>query len=282
MGPRPDPGPVDLHTHTIFSDGLFSPEELVAEAGNRNLSAVAITDHDSVGAIERAIAAGKQHGVEIVPGVEMSCNADGIDVHMLGYYLDYQAQDVLGFFENVRLHREERARKMIEKLEELDVKVPMERVMAAAQGGAVGRPHVAQAMVEAGAVPNVEQAFRRYISYEGPAYVPKMKLTPGEAIGFIKQHNGVAVIAHPATYRNDNAVYSAIAAGVDGIEVWHPDHGPRETSRYNEIAQKNRLLMTGGSDCHGGRKYNHVFLGEIPIPYRYLAALKCRSRAIRS
>lgn len=272
------PGPVDLHTHTVFSDGLFTPERLLREAKLKGLVAVAITDHDALGGIGRGMRAGREVGIEVVPGVEMSCTVDGIDVHILGYYLDENDPDVLGFFAGLQHAREERARRMCERLGQLGYVVSINRVQAIAKGAALGRPHVAQAMVEAGIVPDTNQAFKRFIGYDEPAYVPKMKLSPEEAVNFIKQHHGVSVIAHPGIYHNDNTVYAAIAAGVDGIEVWHPDHGPREVDHYNEIAQKNGLLLTGGSDCHGGRKNGHIYLGEVLIPYKYLAAVKRKSR----
>jgi hypothetical protein len=274
QSPIGNPGEVDLHAHTVFSDGLFTPEELVAEADRLKLTAVAITDHDAVGGVDRALDAGRKLQLEVVPGVEMSCNAGGVDVHILAYYIDYQHAAVRDFFELVRQKRAERAEKMVKKLNELGVKIVLDRVRELAQGAATGRPHVAQALVEAGAVRNVDEAFQRYIGYEGPAYFSKMQLTPAEAMDFIHQHSGVAVVAHPGTYHNDGALYSAISAGVDGIEVWHPDHGSRNVDHYREVATKNGLLMTGGSDCHGGRKQGKIFLGSVTVPYACLQAVK--------
>jgi len=276
-------GSVDLHTHTVFSDGLMTPEELVAEAKRLGLVAIGITDHDAVGGIDRALAAGKKHGVEIVPGVEMSCNTGGVDVHVLGYYVDHRDPAVLEFFVMVRQKRSERAERMVRKLVEMGVQVKMARVEELASGAAIGRPHVAQALVEAKAVQNIEEAFNRYIGYDGPAYFPKMLLTPKAAVDFIHKHGGVAVVAHPGNYHQDSALYALIEAGVDGVEVWHPDHQQRHVDHYSEVAQKNGLIMTGGSDCHGGRKLGRVYLGQVTIPYKYLAALKrLRDRRARA
>jgi len=272
----------DLHAHTCFSDGLFTPEQLVERARWLNLAAVAVTDHDTVAGLERALVAGRRHGIEVVPGVEMSCGADGVDVHILGYYLDFADRDLLAFFDKLFAAREQRARTMVEKLRAHGVAVDWPDVARAAGGAAVGRPHVAQALVEVRAVPSLEEAFRRWIGYDSPAYVPKYRLSPEEAVGFIKEHRGVAVVAHPGIYRRESAHLLTIAAGVDGIEAWHPDHTPDDTDRMIELARKNRLLLTGGSDCHGGRKKGKVYLGEVTVPYKYLAALKRLGRRRRN
>ncbi len=267
---------VDLHTHTIFSDGLFTPEEVIVRASQLGFAAVAITDHDSVDGIERALQAARSRRIEVVPGAEFSCNVNGTDVHILGYYFDYRRSEVQEFFARVRQRRLERAEKMVQKLAELGVVVSFSRVRELAGAGAVGRPHLAQAMVEAGAVANLSEAFERYIGYHAPAYIPKMRLTPAQVVDFIHKNGGLAVVAHPATYGNDDLLYPVIAAGVDGIEVWHPEHNDRAVAHYLEIATKNRLLVTGGSDCHGGRKLGKIYLGDVRLPYKYLAALKAR------
>ena len=174
----------------------------------------------------------------------------------------------------VRQKRAERAEKMVAKMQEMGVDISFDRVRAVAQDAATGRPHAAQALVAAGAVRTIEEAFQRYIGYDGPAYFPKMQLSPKEAMDFIHRHGGIAVVAHPGTYHNDGALYSAISAGADGIEVWHPDHASRNVDHYREVATKNGLLMTGGSDCHGGRKQGRVYLGSVTVPYSCLQGIK--------
>jgi predicted metal-dependent phosphoesterase TrpH len=273
---------VDLHAHTVFSDGLFTPEQLVDRARWLGLSAVAVTDHDTVDGLERAREAGRRHRVEIVPGVEMSCTAEGIDVHILGYYMDFADPAVRDRFRQFRDARADRARQMVEKLQGLGLAVTWERVLELAGPAALGRPHVGQAMVDAGVVPDTETAFRRYIGYDGPAYVPKFKQTPAEAIELIKRYAGVAVVAHPGIYRRESVLYAAIAAGADGLEAWHPDHSATQADRLREVAEKNRLLVTGGGDCHGGRKHGHIYLGEVALPYKYLAAVKRLARSRRA
>lgn len=267
-------GLVDLHVHTTYSDGLMTPGEVVVAARSLELRAVAITDHDSVSGIDEALERGRALGVEVVPGVEMSTGVSGEDVHILGYLLDWRAEEVQQRFRELRRKRDERAQRMVERLNALDVNVSIERVRELAGDGAVGRPHLAQAILEAGAVRSINEAFDRYIGYDRPAYIPKSKLSPLEAIEFIHAQHGVAVVAHPATYGNDSAVYAAIAAGVDGIEVWHSDHDKRAVAHYQEVAQKNGLIATGGSDCHGGWKCNMVYLGQIEVPYRCLEELR--------
>ena len=272
---------VDLHCHTCFSDGLFTPEQLIERARWLGLAAVGITDHDTTAGLERAEAAGRRCGVEVVPGVEMSCSADGVDVHILGYYLDFADAALQAFFHRLVEAREQRARKMVEKMQALGLKVSWPDVARAAGAAAVGRPHVAQAMVEAGVTSSVEEAFQNWIGFDAPAYVPKYRLSPVEAVEFIRCYRGVAVVAHPGIYRREGALYSTISAGIDGIEAWHPDHSADDVDTMVELARKNRLLVTGGGDCHGGRKQGRIYLGEVTVPYKYLAALKRLSRKRR-
>ncbi len=259
-------GTVDLHIHTTCSDGLLRPEEVV-------IKAIGIADHDSVSGIEKGRQIGSEIGVEVVPAVELSCIHNNLDIHILGYYLNYQNQELLDFLNMVQQQRLERTHKIVGRLSEQGIDIDVERVLELSAGASVGRPHIAQALLEQGYVNSFNEAFWKFIGYHCPAYVPKMEISPLEAISLIKKFSGIPILAHPASYHSDEIVYTLIEAGIAGLEVWHPEHAPSASDHYLEICQKNGLLITGGSDCHGGRK-GKIFMGEIRVPYHYLAELK--------
>lgn len=264
---------VDLHIHTNCSDGLLRPEEVVVRAKELGLKAIGIADHDSVNGIEKAQRVAPEFGIEVVPACELSCLHNNLDIHILGYYLDYQNPELLDFLNSVQQQRLERAQKIIGKLSEQGVNIEVERVLELSAGASVGRPHIAQALLEKGYVNTFNEAFWKFIGYHCPAYVAKMEISPLTAIKLIKKFSGIPILAHPFSYRSDELIYNLIAAGILGLEVWHPEHPPNVADHYLEICQKNRLLATGGSDCHGGRK-GKIFMGEIRVPYHYLAELK--------
>jgi len=263
----------DLHIHTTYSDGLLTPEEVVKKAKELNLSAIAIADHDAVGGIEPAKKMGETLGVEVVPCVELSCLFENIDIHLLAYFIDQKNPDLLAFLEDVQKKRIERAKKIIGRLSEQGVKIEVEKVLAVAGGGSVGRPHIAQILMEEGYVNDMNEAFMKFIGYHCPAYVPKMEIGLKEGIEMIKKYQGIPVLAHPGTYPFEMVLSEAIAFGIMGIEVWHPEHNPTKTQFFLTVAKEKNLLVTGGSDCHGGRK-GRVLIGEIRIPYSYLLELK--------
>lgn len=269
----------DFHIHTIFSDGLLKPEEVVAKAKEQELSVIAIADHDAVDGVEPAIRTGKELGIEVIPSVELSSIYDNIDIHILGYFIDYKNPELLVFLKKVQVQRTLRAKRIIEKLKEQGVELSVERVLELAGTGSVGRPHIAQALFERGYINSFDEAFYRFIGYHSPAYVPKMEISPGEAIELINHFSGISVVAHPGTMRRDDVIYHLIEEGISGIEVWHPEHNEAQVEYYLELAIKNRLLITGGSDCHGGRK-GKLFLGEIRVPYEYYEELKSRHEKI--
>jgi 3',5'-nucleoside bisphosphate phosphatase len=247
----------DLHTHSTFSDGTLDPEQVVALAGTRGLTGIALTDHDNTGGVERARAAAAGTGLTVLLGCELSAEHDGNPVHVLGYGFDPGEPAFAAKRAWIAEGRVGRARRMVERLAELGAPVELERVLALAGGGAVGRPHVARAMVEAGLVPDMAAAFGpEWIGTGGRAYVAKDAVAPVEAVELIHGAGGVAVLAHPSVHAGAMAVPEPViramaAAGLDGLEVDHPDQPPADRARWRALAAELGLETTGASDCHG-------------------------------
>jgi predicted metal-dependent phosphoesterase TrpH len=262
---------VDLHAHTTFSDGTLTPEALVARAIEKRLAALAITDHDTVEAIPRALAVAGT-ALELVPGIEISTAFEGADLHILGYYINSEHAHLRERLERFQQERRERARAILERLRELGAPVDLEVVLQLAGPGVVGRPHVAQAMVQAGLVADFDDAFDRYLGSQAPAYVPRPAFSPGEAIALIDESDGVSVLAHPGSQMPDSVIERLHASGLRGIEVWHPQHGGATVRRYQALAQRLGLLETGGSDFHG--EHRSLDLGDLPVPVSILDPLK--------
>ncbi len=262
---------VDLHAHTIFSDGLLTPEDLVARARDRGLAAVAVTDHDSVDGIARArVAAGAS--IEVVPGIEISSLSDGLDLHILGFFVDGDDPLLRERLVHFREERVQRAEAIAERLEVLGVPVDVADILERATPGVVGRPHLADALMRAGHVVTFDEAFKRFLGARGEAFVPRPAFRPEEAISLIHAAGGVSVLAHPGVAVGDALIERLAGQGLRGIEVWHPQHGPALTRRYRTLAQRLGLLATGGSDFHGpGRSLD---LGELPVPASVLTHLK--------
>ncbi|MFB7342308.1 PHP domain-containing protein [Streptomyces hydrogenans] len=250
---------IDLHSHSTASDGTDTPAELVRNAAAAGLDVVALTDHDTTRGHAEAIAAAPE-GLTVVPGAELSCRLDGIGLHMLAYLFDPEEPALLAERELVRDDRVPRARAMVEKLQLLGVPVTWEQVARIAGDGSVGRPHVAEALVELGVVPDVSGAFTtEWIADGGRAHVEKHELDPADAIRLVKAAGGVTVFAHPAAVKRGQVVpESALAAlaeaGLDGIEVDHMDHDEPTRARLRGLARELGLLVTGSSDYHGSRK----------------------------
>ena len=262
---------VDLHAHTLFSDGLLTPEAVVARALERSLAALAITDHDSVEGLERARAAAGS-ALELVPGIEVSSSLDGTELHLLGYYLDPEDGALLEALARFREERLGRALAMAERLRELGAPVDFDEVIELAGPGVVGRPHVAEALLRAGHVETVDEAFRRYIGAHGAAFVQRPVFQPHRAIALIHAAGGVSVLAHPGATLPDLVIEQLAAAGLRGIEVWHPQHGAVAVRRFHALARRLGLLETGGSDFHGWTRGTE--LGELPVPASVLGPLK--------
>lgn len=274
---------IDLHAHTDRSDGTFTPAELVRLAAERRLDVLAVTDHDTTEGLEEAAAAGREVGVDVVPGVELSTEYERTSVHVLCYWMDVQHS---GLQEELRRLRDERFRRgelMVEKLRALGLPVSFERVREIARGGNIVRPHVAQAMVESGIVATEEEAFDRFIGDGGPAHVPKHALHPVDAVALIREAGGLSALAHPGMWGDQTAVpevliESMAEVGMVGLEVDHTDHAPEQRTYYRKLAGRLELIATGGSDCHGTR-YDPVRLGATlcdPAAFQALRALARR------
>jgi 3',5'-nucleoside bisphosphate phosphatase len=246
----------DLHTHSTFSDGTLEPEQVVELAAGRDLTGIALTDHDTTEGVERARRAARSSGLEVLLGCELSAEQDG-PVHVLGYGFDPDEPVFAARRAWIRDGRVGRVRRMVERLRALGAEVTAESVLELAGSGTVGRPHVARAMVEAGVVPDVRAAFTaEWIGTGGRAYVAKAAVTPVEAVELIRAAGGVAVLAHPSLHAGARAVPEPViramaAAGLDGLEVDHPDQGQRERARLRALAGELGLEATGASDCHG-------------------------------
>lgn len=246
---------VDLHSHTVASDGTFTVREVIERAKQKGLCALGITDHDTVAALPEALEEGKRLGVEIVPGVEISSVDEGKDVHVLGYYINIHDEKFLSYLEELRQVRSRRNRMIIAKLNELGIDITVEEVESRKkeQGGNIGRPHIAEVLMEKGIVASMGEAFDKYLGFSGAAYVNPPRISPEEAIDLIKDAGGVAVLAHPGLYDKPDMVRRLIGHGLQGIEIHHPDNDEADRRLYGEMADEYGLVKTAGSDFHGMR-----------------------------
>jgi len=267
---------IDLHMHSTASDGRLTPTEVVQLALQRGLTTIALTDHDTTDGVAEAQAAAMGTGLEVIAGVEINTESDDGDIHFLGYFVDptnAHFQVHLATLRNARLGR---ARRMVEKLAQLGLPLDWERVQFFAGEGAVGRPHVARALLERGYVTTLSEAFEKYIGHEGPAYVPRYRLTPEEAIVAIRAAGGVAVLAHPAAAGTIPLIPRLAAAGLGGLEVYYPEHTPEERETLLGLARQYHLVATGGSDFHAPDDPDHAPLGSIWVPPEAVEQLKER------
>jgi len=269
----------DLHVHSVFSDGTYSPEKLVAASANAELSAIAIVDHDNVGGITPAINAAFSQGVEIVPGIELSAEYEGSEIHILGYLIDHTNDTLIERLNYLKDNRIERVHKIVGKLRELGVNLDPDSIFNLAKQGTVGRLHIARAMVSEGKVNSVFQAFHEYIGDKRPAYVLGFKFSPAQAIKLIKDAGGIPVLAHPYTLHNDEMILQFIQCGLMGIEAYYPEHSQSMINFYKNLAAKHNLLVTGGSDFHGDVKPD-VKIGCMKIPYELVEKIKEAKKAL--
>ena len=266
---------VDLHLHSSASDGRLSPAQLVVEAARRGLEAIALTDHDTVDGIAPALAAAEDFpGLMVIPGVELSTEVAAGEVHVLGYFIDYDDPALNGRLVRMRNSRAERAQAMISRLEALGVDISWDHVQKIADGGSVGRPHLAQAMLEQGYVPSIREAFNGYLARGRPAYVGRRKLAPAAAVELIRQSGGLAVLAHPFTIADpEPLVVKLKAAGLAGLEVYYKDYDADTQRQLLEIADRHDLLVTGGSDYHGLEEDKAAEMGGVEVPFKVVDRL---------
>lgn len=280
-------GYVDLHLHTTASDGAKSPSEIVRYAKEKGLQAISITDHDTIEGVEEGLSEGERIGFEVIPGIEISADHSPGSMHLLGYFIDIHYPPLNEKLKYLQRAREERNPRMVEKLNRLGVNITYEEVVRVSGGGQVGRPHFAQVLIEKKYVRSFQEAFDRYLKKGASAYVDKLRFTSGEAIHFINEAGGVAVLGHPNTLglngfmEIESLIRSLIKEGLKGIEVYYPEHSSSETAQYKALAEKNGLILTGGTDYHGIEKESldvGVGRGEMKLPYSMVEALK----AVRS
>lgn len=263
----------DLHLHTVFSDGTYTPQQLVSESAKSGLSVIAITDHDTVGGIPSAIEIAKKENIELLPGIELTIEYNGIEIHMLGYLIDYKSASLTEKLKTLKQNRIERIYKITDKLKNMGVTLEPEAVFAVAGEGTVGRLHIARAMVKEKLVNSIYGAFKTYIGDKCPAYVLGFRLSPQEAIKLIKDAGGIPVLAHPYLMNNDELISEFSGFGLMGLEVYYPEHTQGMVNHYLDIAKKCNLLVTGGSDCHGETKPN-VKIGSVKVSYELAEKLK--------
>lgn len=271
------PRHVDLHAHSTASDGTATPTGAVESANRAGVVALALTDHDTLAGVPEAQVAADRLGLRLVPGVELSVHQEGVEVHLLGLHI----RDVAGLqaeLEAIRDQRRLRAIAMVEKLAAAGAPIAIEAVLAEAAGGAIGRPHVARALVAAGHVKDQREAFDRFLAAGRPAYVDKARLEIADGIAMVHRAGGLAVIAHPGAEGRRERIEPLVPMGLDGLEVRHPSHSAEDVKRLDALAQHFGLVVSGGSDWHGAMQGPRV-LGAMRVPEAWLEAQDARLAA---
>lgn len=272
------PGHADLHLHSHFSDGTFTPEEIAAHAQRHGLRAIALTDHDTVEGCERTAAACAALGIEFIVGTELTAEHNGNELHILAYLVDPNNAKLLAEIAKFQYVRQQRIREMVARINELNIPLNADEVFALANCRSPGRPHVARAMVKARFCGTLDEAFERFLKKGRPAWVPKAKMSALEAVELIHQAGGLAVMAHPGLNRTDESIPDLVAAGLDGIECFHTKHNAATSERYLKIAREHSLLVTGGSDCHGLSK-GKPLIGTVKLDYQHVERLYAAKKA---
>ncbi len=264
----------DLHTHSTASDGCLTPAELVRRACREGLALLSLTDHDTAVGLPEAEQASRSARLSFVPGIEFSTEVEQAEVHILGYWLDFDSPPLLDFLERLGRSRRERIQRMVDELQRLGIRLDADEILESKRSGVFGRPHVALALVQHGYASNVEEAFTRYLKIGKPAYVPHCKLSPRQVVSLVKKVGGLAVMAHPGLSARDDLIPALCRDGLGGLEAYYPEHNPSQVHRYLDLAQEAGILVTGGSDFHGPAVPSHPTgdslrgRGSLPAPGR--------------
>ena len=268
-------GTVDLHMHTIHSDGSNSPAEIVRLAKKNGLDTISITDHDSLNGFSEAFNEGKKLGVEVIPGVEISSDIGDHEVHILGYFMEPDNEELERYLVFFRGERYKRAIRIVDKLRTLGFNITIEDILQEAQNSAIGRPHIAQALLRGGFIHSYYEAFNKYIGNGCPAHEKKVHISPQSAFKIITDAGGLSFIAHPG-YMPENILKELIEVGVDGLEVVHPSHSMNQVKYYHGIANEFFLLESGGSDFHGGKREDEKNFGKFTVTNLAVDAMRRR------
>ena len=271
----------DLHLHSVFSDGTYEPEQIVANAVKHQIGALALTDHDTVEGCARMAEACRTAGIEFIPGAELTAEHNGNELHLLSYYVDIHDEKLLSEIAVFQSVRQDRIREMVARINKLNIPLQAEAVFALANCRSPGRPHVARALVKGGHCKSLDEAFDRLLKKNRPAWVPKKKMSALEGIELIHGAGGLAVMAHPGLNRTDEVIPALAASGLDGLECFHTKHTPSMSAHYLKIAEQHRLLVTGGSDCHGMSK-GRPLIGTVKLAGEHYDKLKAAAVARRS
>jgi predicted metal-dependent phosphoesterase TrpH len=271
---------IDLHLHTTASDGRLTPDALVARAAGVGLTIISVTDHDTTAGLPEASIAAIRHGLRLVHGIEITAVENARDIHVLGYFIDPLFAPLLDFLRGQRADRLRRLTIMAERLRELGYAIDVGPLVADASRGAgrtLGRPQLADALVEAGYAESRREAFDTLLGEGRPAFVPRSGATVGEVSAIIRAAGGVASLAHPGLMRLDDAIPGFVAGGLMAIEVWHSDHDPAANARYQEMAERLGIGMSGGSDYHADQSHHASGLGAVTLPEAAFADLEARA-----
>ncbi len=274
--------PADLHLHSTYSDGSYQPEELLKLARSKGLDTIAIADHDTIKGSKKAIKIKDDYDVEVIPAIEFSTYKNKAEIHILGYYIDFANKQLKQEVDNIFQARIKRAEKMIDKLNKQGVAISLKEIKNKIEDEYIGRPHIAQEMIEKGYIDEIGEAFTdKYIGNNGQAYVSKYKLTPKKAIKIVKEAQGIPVVAHPGFINNGlplnkEDIKEMKKSGLEGIEVFHSRHSSDERAYYRSVAEELDLVITGGSDFHGD-KTPEIELGDVNLNIKYVDDLKVKS-----